>query len=154
VGDLYWPVATGRDGCRTPMPWRPDAPNLGFSTGLPWLPAAPEHAGLTVAAQEADPASTLAFARALVAQRKTSAALTAGDLELWEAPAPLFVFERRAGDEAVLCAFNLGDQPARLDDGRLQGGAVLAVGTGGGALLGQTLELGPHAARFIRLGHP
>jgi alpha-glucosidase len=154
VGDLYWPVATGRDGCRTPMPWRPDAANLGFSTGLPWLPAAPEYAGLTVAAQEADPASTLAFARALVAQRKASAALTSGDLEMWEAPAPLFVFERRSGDEAVLCAFNLGDHPARLADGRLRDGAVLAVGTGDGALLGQTLELGPHAVRLIRLGHP
>jgi len=154
VGDLYWPIVSGRDGSRTPMPWRPDAPNLGFSSGTPWLPSAAEHAGLTVAAQESDPGSTLAFARALIAQRKASPALTAGNLALWDAPDPLLAFERREGAEAVLCAFNLGGGPTVLTDARLAGGAVMDVRTGDGALSGQTLELGAHAARFVRLANP
>lgn len=36
-GIAFWPNFKGRDGCRTPMPWR-DTPDGGFSTGTPWLP--------------------------------------------------------------------------------------------------------------------
>jgi len=151
VGDLYWPTMHGRDGCRTPMPWRPDAPNLGFSTGTPWLPAAAEHAGLTVAAQEADPASTLAFARAMITARKASSALTAGVLELWRAEDPILAFERRDPDETVLCAFNFASHPATISSPRLAGGQVLDVATGAAKQTEDALTLGPHAARFIRL---
>ena len=56
VGDLYYPLFKGRDGCRTPMPWDAAKPNLGFSSGTPWLPPGPDHAALAVAAQERDPA--------------------------------------------------------------------------------------------------
>src|SRR6185503_21253765 len=48
VGDLYYPIAKGRDGCRTPMPWNADAPNLGFTTGMPWLPLGAAHEALAV----------------------------------------------------------------------------------------------------------
>jgi alpha-glucosidase len=113
VGDLYYPVNKGRDGCRTPIPWRPDAPNLGFSTGAPWLPAAPEHAGLTVAAQDADAASSLAFARAFTALRAASPALKWGDMDFEDAPEPLLVFRRAHADETLLCVFNMSPAPAR-----------------------------------------
>src|SRR3546814_18402088 len=33
-----WPLTLSRDGARTPMPWRVDAPQLGFSDGVAWLP--------------------------------------------------------------------------------------------------------------------
>jgi alpha-glucosidase len=141
VGDLYWPVHKGRDGCRTPIPWAPGE-NLGFSTGQPWLPAAPEHAGLTVAAQEADPDSTLAFARALMAARQGSDALRLGDIVFSESPAPLLVFERSYGGERWLCQFNMsGEWAAATNDGE----TVLATG--------EIAEgcLGPYAARLSRL---
>jgi alpha-glucosidase len=32
----------GRDGCRTPLPWTPDPPGHGFTTGTPWLPLGPQ----------------------------------------------------------------------------------------------------------------
>ncbi|MBI1408312.1 MAG: alpha-glucosidase [Caulobacter sp.] len=112
VGDLYWPAHKGRDGCRTPMPWAPDQPHLGFSTATPWLPAAPEHAGLTVAAQDADPDSSLNLSRALLALRRAHAALRLGDLAFRNLPAPLAGFERRLDGERLLCLFSLGpDQP-------------------------------------------
>jgi alpha-glucosidase len=151
VGDLYWPVARGRDGCRTPMPWRPDAPNLGFSTGAPWLPAAGEHSGLTVAAQEADPASTLAFARAAVALRKASPALTLGEFEILDAPDPVLGFIRRHGDEAMACVFNMGRMPAAFRHPSLAGAEQAALATGEGRLAGDELRLGPLAARFLHL---
>jgi alpha-glucosidase len=151
VGDLYWPLVSGRDGCRTPMPWRADAANLGFTTGTPWLPLAPEHQALAVDRQEVRPASTLAFTRALIALRKAEPALACGDLALWDVAEPLLVFERRLGADGVLCAFNLGAATASFADSRLAGAAVLHVHTGEAELAGDTLTLGPHAARFLRL---
>ena len=56
VGDLYYPLHKGRDGCRTPMPWDADKHHLGFSTGTPWLPMASEHRALAVSRQEEESA--------------------------------------------------------------------------------------------------
>ncbi|HWA60777.1 MAG TPA: alpha-glucosidase [Caulobacteraceae bacterium] len=144
VGDLYYPVAKGRDGCRTPMPWRAGTPNLGFSTGTPWLPAAPEHAGLTVDAQEADPGSALAFARSMIAVRKGSPALKWGDLTFLDAPEPLLAFRRNDAAETVVCVFNLSAGPATWT--AVPGGELLAV-------TGEVLDgaFGPYAALVIRV---
>jgi alpha-glucosidase len=113
VGDLYWPVHKGRDGCRTPMPWDRGA-NHGFTTGTPWLPAAPEHEGLTVETQEADPGSTLALARRLIALRQRSDALRLGTITFREAPPPVLAFEREHEGERILCAFNMGGEAVEL----------------------------------------
>lgn len=106
-----WPETQGRDGARTPMPWRSDTVNAGFSTGEPWLPLDPAHAPLAVDRQERDKDSTLSLTRRLVALRKAKPALRTGAIRRVEAPAPLLVFERGEGKERLLCAFNLGDEP-------------------------------------------
>jgi alpha-glucosidase len=117
VGDLYYPIAKGRDGCRTPMPWSPHVPNLGFTTGTPWLPLGPAHTPLAVSTQARDPNSTLNFAREFLARRKKSLALKHGDIAWIEAPAPLAAFTRTSGDERVLCVFNMsaGAQEAKIE---------------------------------------
>ncbi|MGI3782068.1 MAG: glycoside hydrolase family 13 protein, partial [Janthinobacterium lividum] len=51
----------GRDGCRVPLPWEADAPNLGFGAGRPWLPQPEAYAALARDRQRQDPASTLAL---------------------------------------------------------------------------------------------
>ena len=71
VGDLYYPLFKGRDGCRTPMPWDAAKPNLGFSSGTPWLPLGTEHAALAVAARTVMPFDPV-FARAFLKARKIS----------------------------------------------------------------------------------
>jgi alpha-glucosidase len=111
VGDLYYPVAKGRDGCRTPMPWNAQAPNLGFSAGTPWLPLGPAHGLLAVSRQEGDPDSPLNFARELLARRKGSPALRVGAIRWVEAPAPIAAFTRTHGEERVLCVFNMSGEP-------------------------------------------
>ena len=116
VGDLYYPDNKGRDGCRTPMPWTP-GPNLGFSAGTPWLPAAPEHAGLTVAAQQGDADSALNAARAVLALRKTLPALLEGEIELVGAPVGVLAFVRTLGEQRVGCVFNLGTEAATVSLG-------------------------------------
>ncbi len=107
-----WPETQGRDGARTPMPWRSGAANAGFSQGEPWLPLDPAHVGLAVDRQEEDSASVLNLTRRLIALRRTCPALRTGAIRRVEAPAPLLVFERGEGAEALLCAFNLGDEAA------------------------------------------
>ncbi|HVU20620.1 MAG TPA: alpha-amylase family glycosyl hydrolase [Rhizomicrobium sp.] len=107
VGDLYYPAAKGRDGCRTPMPWDADAPNLGFTTGRPWLPLGAAHKALAVSKQEDDPQSVLNFAREFLARRRKSAALRVGKVEPLDAPAPVLAFNRTHGPEQVRCVFNM-----------------------------------------------
>ena len=151
VGDLYWPYDGGRDGCRTPMPWDAALPNLGFSEGEPWLPAAAEHRGLTVAEQEADPESNLAFARQMIALRKSSPAMTLGEIEFLDVAAPALAFVRRHGEEAVACVFNLSAEPQFVDLPQVEGGALHPIRAADADLRGGSLGLAPFAAAFVAL---
>jgi alpha-glucosidase len=111
VGDLYYPLHKGRDGCRVPMPWQAGAANYGFTTGQPWLPMAPEHKGLEASAQDADPGSTLNLTRRMLAIRRQSDALCWGEIVFRDVPAPLLVFERVLDAERIVCAFNMSATP-------------------------------------------
>jgi alpha-glucosidase len=105
-----WPETLGRDGARTPMPWRAGAPHAGFSTTEPWLPVDPRHPPLAVDRQDADPASILYLTRRLIALRRREPALRLGSLRFLDAPAPLLAFERVHGDDILTCVFNLGHE--------------------------------------------
>jgi len=113
-----WPLTRGRDGARTPMPWRADAPYAGFSGHPPWLPLGDGHAALAVDRQEADPRSQLALTRRLVALRQAQPALRLGALAPRPAPASILAFERVFEGERLLCVFNLGEAASgwRPDD--------------------------------------
>jgi len=151
VGDLYWPYTGGRDGCRTPMPWDSAEPHLGFTAGTPWLPMAAEHFGLSVAAQEIDPDSNLAFARAMVAFRKGSPAMTRGELDFLDTPDPILAFVRSEGGERVACVFNLSDAPHAPTLAGLAGAELLPLRAGEAELRGASLGLSPYAVAFLRL---
>jgi alpha-glucosidase len=107
-GIRFWPDSLGRDGCRTPMPWRKGAPNAGFSTAEPWLPVDPRHDALAIDAQEADPASTLHVTRKLITFRTAHSALRLGSITFIDAPDPILAFRRTDANESLLCLFNLG----------------------------------------------
>ena len=146
VGDLYYPLFKGRDGCRTPMPWDAAKPNLGFSTGTPWLPLGSGHAALAAAGQEKDGASTLNYARFFLKARKTIPALIEGNLKLLDVPDPVIAFIRGG---AVLCVFNISGsaQCWELPKTALE----MPIGTGGAGLAGGTLTLPPSSAWFGQL---
>ncbi len=114
----FWPDNLGRDGCRTPMPWRAYRPHAGFSTVEPWLPVDPRHEALAVDLQEAQPHSGLTFARQFLALRTRHPALRTGAITFREAPDPVLVFERAAAEERLVCVFNLSDaeQDAPVQD--------------------------------------
>jgi alpha-glucosidase len=151
VGDLYYPIAKGRDGCRTPMPWDAQAKNLGFSIGTPWLPLGPAHKALAVSEQEGNADSPLEFARHFLRARKTSAALRLGTLQFLQADKPILAFTREHDGEKVLCIFNMSRDDASFSHPLIATSKVLGLGCGNSSDRGDTLHLGPLAARFADL---
>ena len=151
VGDLYYPLFKGRDGCRTPMPWEADAPNLGFTSGTPWLPLGNTHRALAVSEQKSDPASVLNHARRFLSARKESAALRQGEMEFVDVPAPVLAFVRAHEGARVLCVFNMSREKAEFRDGLLSGAVAMPLGCGEAAARDEILTLAPLSAWFGRL---
>ncbi|MFO1074054.1 MAG: alpha-glucosidase [Geminicoccaceae bacterium] len=112
-GLTFWPAYKGRDGCRTPMPWAAAAPEAGFTTGVPWLPVQAAHAVRAVDRQAADPDSVLRTTAAFLAWRRRQPVLREGSIRFFDADEPLLLFTRTLGQQALLCAFNLGPAPLR-----------------------------------------
>ncbi|MDI9237826.1 alpha-glucosidase family protein [Lysobacter sp. LF1] len=152
-GIAFWPTFKGRDGCRTPMPWNGDA-QAGFSVRAPWLPVPAAHTGLSVAMQDAQPASVLNGVRHLLRWRKSHPALVGGDIAFLDAPEPVLAFTRRSGDEMLLVVFNLSAIPQRWDvPGSL--GSVVPLADHGllaGDVSQGVLHLPPRGVFYARLG--
>ena len=111
-----------------PIPWRGTRAPYGFSPAgtTTWLPMPDDWAGLTVAAQRKDPASTWSFYRdALRARRRFAEA--GDDVELVGTRST--VLELRRGPLTVVC--NCGSRPVRLPAGEV----VLSSGPVDGRLL-------------------
>lgn len=142
-GIAMWPGPGGRDGCRTPMPWRADHPHAGFSEREPWLPIPDAHRSRAVDRQNGEPSSVLAFARSFFAWRRGQAALRLGAIAFRDAPDPVLVFERRHDGQRILCVFNLGPAPASVGLASLDAGPLRALeGHGlGGYVAGGELRL-------------
>ncbi|MGH6943950.1 MAG: alpha-amylase family glycosyl hydrolase [Geminicoccaceae bacterium] len=148
VGIAFYPQSKGRDGARTPMPWRHDAPHGGFTTARPWLPVPKAHLALAVDLQEADPSSVLSHTRRFLRWRRTQPALVRGGMRYLDAPEPVLALVRGEGDGALLCGFNLGSEPVRY---RLPAEVEPAGFELGARLQGLELALAAYGAYFGRL---
>lgn len=145
-GKANWPTHKGRDGCRTPMPWLADAPQLGFSEARPWLPVNAAHRALAVDLQAADPGSCLALTRRLIALRRAHPALRLGTFETLRADEQLLLLRRQHAGDTVIAAFNLSDSSASAE---LQAGLRLsadALRVGDITASGASLRLGAWSA--------
>lgn len=153
-GKTFWPEHKGRDGARTPMPWRAEAPNAGFSVAEPWLPVDPRHRSLAVDRQQNEPASPLNFTRGFLAWRKRHPALIVGDIRFIDCAEPVLAFERIPGSgdggRGILCAFNLAPEPAAL--GLSQRFRPLAGHGLAGRLDGSEVRLPAYGAAFAEVG--
>jgi alpha-glucosidase len=130
------------------MPWTDAAPMGGFTSAADaWLPMDPAHLPLSIARQQGDPASMLAFTQGLLAVRKATAALRTGGVVQRESPVMVLAFERVQEGTRIGCCFELGGEAARVE---AIGGEVI-WSTGGAALAGGDLDLPPYAAAMIRL---
>ncbi|HEY2445313.1 MAG TPA: alpha-amylase family glycosyl hydrolase [Rhizomicrobium sp.] len=151
VGDLYYPVSKGRDGCRTPMPWDADAPNLGFTSGTPWLPLSPEHRELAASGQERDERSTLIYVRRMLDVRRRSPALRLGDIQFLDAPGKTLAFVRSHGSERILCVFNMSPERNTYREPLISSATPLAWGSGETSSSGDVLSASPYAVWFARV---
>ena len=97
-----------------------------------------------MAEQEADPASVLAHARALIALKKTEPALRLGDISFLDASEPLMAFERSHAGSRLLCVFNMSDGAVPATAALLAGETLVETGQAGETF-------GPFAARIARL---
>lgn len=142
-----WPLTLGRDGARTPMPWRANDAHAGFSAVEPWLPIDPRHRPLAVDRQMDAPDSLLHLTRQLIRLRRDHDALRQGSMTLRNAAHPdLLAFERTFGSQRLLALFNLGHAPCPWP-ADLTGDAVLwAVN---GAEIGK--DLPPLAGLLLKL---
>ena len=103
----------GRDGARTPMPWRSGDANGGFSSAAEtWLPTDPAHLPLAADVQDPDAESFLNFTRGFLTLRKTVPALRTGEATVLDAPPGVLAFERTLKNERLLCVFELSGQAA------------------------------------------
>jgi alpha-glucosidase len=101
----------GRDGCRVPMPWSGDAPPYGFGpdgSAPTWLPQPPSWAGLSVAAQEQDDHSTLAFYRRALRTRRDHLPRLGTGVRFLDSAAEVLAFRR---DPDLVCLVNCGTEP-------------------------------------------
>jgi alpha-glucosidase len=135
----------GRDGCRAPIPWTPNAPH-GWPGAEPWLPLPPRAGERSVAALTEDDSSILYLYRRLLAARRASPALHSGDLTLLDAPDGVLAYEREHRDDrrTVLVNFTAVPQPVDLR-GIVE---VSTDGQGEGEPFGGTLR--PDEAVVIR----
>ena len=140
-GIRFWPDNLGRDGARTPMPWRHDAPHAGFSDAPPWLPVDPRHAEFSVDRQVGDRQSILNKTRRMIEARRASDALRIGDIEFFDAPAPLLIFRRTHGAEIKTCVFNLSAKPF---DYAFQFTGALINALSNGSVTKEKIRLPPH----------
>jgi alpha-glucosidase len=103
----------GRDGCRVPLPWSGTSRPYGFSPDgtKPWLPQPAAWRGLSVAAQEAKPTSTLNFFRAALAKRREVVGSLGTAVSFAGSPPGVLAFEREPG---FVCVLNCSKRPIRL----------------------------------------
>lgn len=121
-GIQFWPEFKGRDGCRTPMVWDNHVAEGGFSTAKPWLPVPVEHILRSVSVQTGDENSVLEHYRRFLAFRKQYPAFAGGEIEFMTPQDDVMLFTRVAGNETILCVFNMSpvEGSATLPEGEWQ----------------------------------
>jgi alpha-glucosidase len=156
-----------RDRCRGPLQWSGESPNAGFCPPdvAPWLPVNADHAaGVNVQAQAGDPGSLLHFYRSVLALRRATPALVAGDyLALDEDNTEVLAFLRSdaASGQTCLVALNFSAEAQTCQTGLAAGMSDAArllfsscgdsrAATLDGAL--PALALAPHEVFIAELG--
>jgi len=147
-GREFWPAYKGRDGSRTPMPWRAEERNAGFSDVEPWLPLVPSHLERAVDRQERLPGSVLNALRGFLTWRRSNEVLRRGGMEFIETSDNLLAFRRMLNDRTVTCVFNFGDAEESIHLSEEEVGPALEGHGFGGVRRGEDIAIPPYGAFF------
>lgn len=151
-GISFWPKFKGRDGCRTPMVWQNEPELGGFSTVEPWLPIPAEHTNSAVSEQLSVDGSLLEQYRRFMHFRKDSQPLVKGTMEDIRVSGEMLTFVRKHANEAVFCAFNMGQSantcalPEHFELSELGGHGFTSV------LSNRELDIPSLQAAYVQLG--
>lgn len=148
-GISFWPEFRGRDGCRTPMIWEPEALG-GFTTGLPWLPIDEPHLEYAVSVQEPNEHSILNRIRNLIRWRQEQPALCMGELELVEGSGEILCWIRRHPDQTLVVAINITGETQTMPWTQPVKSELSGHGFSGRLADGQ-IELPPYQAFYAEL---
>ncbi len=99
---------------RTPMSWRADANNAGFTTGKPFRTLSGNQATQNVANQQNDPDSILSFYKAMLKLRNTLPSISRGNYDSPFVVGNVIGFQRRLGTEQTLVLINYGAASANI----------------------------------------
>ena len=95
------------------MPWSGGA-GAGFTSARPWMRLGPDIATRNVERQLADPDSILRLYQRLLRARRSTPALSRGDLEVLPSPGPgVLAYRRRAGESEAVVVVNFSKLPVR-----------------------------------------
>ena len=110
-GIALHPTAKTRDGCRTPMPWTEELPNMGFSRAeKTWLPLWEDHQMQCIEIQEKNPNSLLQFYRNALKVRSQNLVLRKATLDHITVNGSVIHFTRRLNNEKIWCVFNFSPE--------------------------------------------
>ncbi|MDQ3932767.1 MAG: alpha-amylase family glycosyl hydrolase, partial [Actinomycetota bacterium] len=136
----------GRDGSRTPMPWRPGA-GMGFTSGEPWLPFGGRRAVDTVAVQHREAGSYLNRTRSLLSTRRSNHDLSGDNPVEWLTMGGQLVAYQR-GNALVVANCGPGGARLALPYGQWQ---LLFVSQEAAEIRDQGLELAEDTAAVLSL---
>ena len=117
-GIEFAPTFLGRDTCRTPMVWRADQPNGGFSNANEtWLPVAEAHlsrAGLDEAEKDASVYNQMA---AFLKWRKSQPAMmSANQMSALSGDDSQIIFDRISDTQTLRCCFDFKTLTASFEE--------------------------------------
>jgi alpha-glucosidase len=135
----------GRDGCRTPIPWTPEPPGFGFTTGRPWLPFGADSAARAAAVQVDDLTSTYAAYRRLLAHRRALLAELGDEIEWLDAPPDVLAFRRGR----LVAVLNTAGEPVQVE---VAGARTLLAATAEDAEVGGEVVTVPASSTVWLLG--
>jgi len=157
-GITMWPEYKGRDGCRTPMAWASERPDLGFSSAdivkaAPWLPVAETHRAIAADTQESAPESLLNYYRNLLNWRQEQPALIGGSMQMLDVDPQVLAYVRTDVAQRVLCVFNFSASPTvwHIPAALVVAAELTGSGLAGGQLAGGKVELAPWGGMFLLL---
>ena len=117
-GIEFAPAFLGRDTCRTPMPWRGNAPQAGFSdANQTWLPISKSHVTRAALDEAARPDSVYQGFSDFLAWRKTQPALMqANQMTALSGGPQQIIFDRVSDAQTLRCCFDFETLTASFEE--------------------------------------
>lgn len=109
-GIAFWPEFKGRDGCRTPIPWKNELLGGFTQSHQPWLPIAKEQRPLAVSVQEGNRHSVLHAYRDFLHVRRNHPELRHGEIEFLYHNDTTLTFLRSYQNKRLYVAINTSHQ--------------------------------------------